>query len=88
MVLNVVKGLQVLHTLVESPFDPTVVEGFDFRTKLYYAPHVAFNGLAHMFIVMIGRLSYADPPEWLGSELQAEIEKLTGLSCSLWPFGK
>ena len=31
-----------------------------------------------MFVVMIGRLSYADPPDWLDAEAQTEIEKLTG----------
>ena len=86
VVQNVVKGLQVLHLLVEGSSNADVVEGFDFRTKLYYAPHIAFNGLAHMFIVMIGRLSYADPPEWLSAELQADIEKLTGLFLTFLHF--
>ena len=39
-----------------------------------------------MFIVMIGRLSYADPPEWLSAELQADIEKLTGLFLTFLHF--
>ena len=75
-------ALQLLHRLILGPFESHGVQDFDFRQKLYYAPHVAFNGLAHMFIVMIGRLSYGDPPEWLSVELHAEIERLTGLPMS------
>jgi hypothetical protein len=85
VVRNVVEALQLLHRLIIGSFERSTVEGFDFRQKLYYAPHVAFNGLAHMFIVMIGRLSYADPPEWLSMDLQADIEKLTGLLFSNIP---
>ena len=71
--------LALLHKLVLPSEEQDEAE-FDFRQKLYHAPHVSFNGLAHMFVVMIGRLSYADPPEWLTSELQADVEKLTGMS--------
>lgn len=37
----------------------------------------------HMFIVMMGRLSYADPPEWLAAELKAEIEQIVGKLSSI-----
>ena len=74
------QGLYLLHKLVvPTQSDDPNASDFDFRQKLLYASHSMFNGLTHMFIVMIGRLSYADPPDWLDAELQAEIEKLTGL---------
>ncbi|KAH8119396.1 hypothetical protein DFH11DRAFT_1564797 [Phellopilus nigrolimitatus] len=83
IVRNIKQALHLLHRLVFPSSGTNAVEGqsidnFDFRQKLYHAPHILFNGLAHMFVVMIGRLSYADPPEWLAPKLQVEIEKATG----------
>lgn len=81
------QALLLLHQLVvpTSIADDQDVSDFDFRQKLFYAPHAMFNGLTHMFVVMIGRLSYADPPDWLDVDLQAEIEKLTGEYLVLLP---
>ncbi|THH05276.1 hypothetical protein EW145_g4910 [Phellinidium pouzarii] len=81
-VQNMKQTLHLLHQLVFPSSSLNSTEGqntvnFDFRQKLYHAPHSQFNGLAHMFIVTVGRLSYADPPEWLATELQAEVEKIT-----------
>lgn len=75
--------LDLLHRLI---FPDSVVlresdelkTDYNLRYKLHTPPQAVFNGLAHMFTVMIGRLSYADSPDWLPSDLQTEIEKITG----------
>ncbi|KAG8915091.1 hypothetical protein FRC01_003796 [Tulasnella sp. 417] len=36
---------------------------------------VQFNGLHHLFILTFGRLSYADPPDWLSPELKDVVTK-------------
>lgn len=82
VVRNIVQALHLLHELVVPAIDQPELD-FDLRQRLYYvpriaAPRVTFTGLVHIFTVMIGRLSYADPPEWLSGELQVEIEKITG----------
>ncbi|KAL5485216.1 hypothetical protein ACEPAI_7858 [Sanghuangporus weigelae] len=77
-VQNLKHALRLLHRLaLSAPQDDLKTLDFDFRQKLFYVQHAMFNGLPHMFIVTIGRLSYADPPDWLDGELQTEIEKLT-----------
>lgn len=78
--------LRLLHLLVftrppsSSPTQSqaTTSQTYNLRVALYHAPHVHFNGVVHMFMVMIGRLSYADAPEWLEQSLQSKIERLTG----------
>ena len=87
-VLLMARSLRLLHHLIfpttfhQQPLgsEPPETERppHNLRSAVYHAPHSLFNGLGHMFVVMIGRLSYADPPEWLGADLQAEIEKITG----------
>ncbi|EJD02972.1 uncharacterized protein FOMMEDRAFT_168072 [Fomitiporia mediterranea MF3/22] len=78
-VQNMKQALHLLHRLVipGASSEDQCAPDFDFRQKLYYVPHPMFNGLPHMFVVTIGRLSYADPPDWLNADLQTEIEKLT-----------
>ncbi len=78
-------ALWLLHLLVftnppsNSPAQSqTATAPYNLRHALYHAPHVHFNGVAHMFMVMIGRLSCADPPEWLEQSLQSKVDKLTG----------
>jgi len=77
-------ALWLLHLLVftnppsNSPaLSHTATAPYNLRHALYHAPHVHFNGVAHMFMVMIGRLSCADPPEWLEQSLQSKVDKLT-----------
>ncbi|EIN12048.1 hypothetical protein PUNSTDRAFT_142206 [Punctularia strigosozonata HHB-11173 SS5] len=66
-----VQALNLLHYLVFAS-DPA----FDLRQKLIQAAQLRpFNGLTHMFIVTLGRLSYADCPDWLeGDELEQGAE--------------
>ncbi|KAG8904606.1 hypothetical protein FRB99_001478 [Tulasnella sp. 403] len=56
-------ALHLLWSLVK-PWDPVV----NLRVKIIeaaarYPQH--FNGLHHLFILALGRLSFADPPDWL-----------------------
>ena len=76
-------GLYLLHRLVflnesDSNSSDELTTDFDLRYKLHTPPLAVFNGLPHMFTVMIGRLSYADPPDWLSADLRNDIEKMTG----------
>jgi hypothetical protein len=48
------------------------------RLRLHHAPHRAFSGISHMFIVTFGRLSYADPPEWVDAAQRRELEGMAG----------
>jgi hypothetical protein len=73
--------LFLLHHLV---FDAK--PAFNLQHSLQVAaPHRRFNGITHMFIVTLGRLSYADPPEWVESAARAELEQLIG-SCPFYSF--
>ncbi|KZP18692.1 hypothetical protein FIBSPDRAFT_828969 [Athelia psychrophila] len=53
------------------------------RQKLHHAPHRAFNGITYMFIVTLGYLSYADPPDWVNDEGRAELEHLADMTRDL-----
>ena len=50
--------LQLLHYIVFK-----MESQLDLQRVIQFPPH-RFNGLEHMFVVGLGRLSYADPPEW------------------------
>jgi len=68
----------LLHHLVFTP-----VPVFNLRHKLHYAPHRQFNGITHMFIVTFGRLSYADPPDWVDSDGKLELETIAEMARDL-----
>lgn len=36
------------------------------------------NDLEHMFVVGLGRLSYADPPEWSSKPAKESLENASG----------
>ncbi|KAJ7217952.1 hypothetical protein GGX14DRAFT_598835 [Mycena pura] len=56
---------------------------FNLRHRLHYAPSRTFNGITHMFIVTFGRLSSADPPEWLDSAEKLELESMSDMAQDL-----
>ncbi|KAJ7178430.1 hypothetical protein C8R43DRAFT_1117814 [Mycena crocata] len=56
---------------------------FNLRHRLHYAPSRTFNGITHMFIVTFGRLSCADPPEWIESGQKAELEAMSEIAQDL-----
>ena len=51
---------------------------FDLRHKIHQANSMHFNGLMYLFVVTMGRLSYADSPSWLTAEQKTDMEHLTG----------
>lgn len=71
----ITQALMLLHYLVFSP-----EQGLNLRHKLHHAPHRQFNGVSHMFVVTLGRLSFADPPdvENLGCDEKRRLEQLAG----------
>lgn len=65
--------LFLLHHLVYGTEPP-----LNLRQKLHYAPHRLFNGVVHMLIVTLGRLSFAEAPEWVNQDGKAELERMIG----------
>ncbi|KAF7376232.1 hypothetical protein MSAN_00038400 [Mycena sanguinolenta] len=56
---------------------------FNLRHRLHYAPSRTFNGITHMFIVTFGRLSCADPPEWIDTAQTLELETMAEMAQDL-----
>lgn len=52
------------------------------RERLECAPR-HFNGLVHIFVVTMGRLSFADVPEWVQEEDKQDLERVAGLAKDL-----
>jgi hypothetical protein len=72
-------SLQLLYIMVFKTDTPV-----DLQSKLQYSlPQ--FSGAEHMFVVALGRLSYADPPNFKGKAARDSIEKCAGklFSCSV-----
>lgn len=67
--------LFLIHHLVFST-DPAL----NLRYQLQCATNRVFSNIIHMFIVTLGRLSYADPPEWADSQGRYELETLSEMS--------
>lgn len=42
-----------------------------------------YNGLVHLFVVTMGRLSFADVPEWVQEEDKQDLERVAGLAKDL-----
>ncbi|KAJ6594001.1 hypothetical protein B0H19DRAFT_45348 [Mycena capillaripes] len=59
---------------------------FNLRPRLHYAPSRTFNGITHMFIVTFGRLSCADPPEWIDPAHKLELEAMSEMAQDLLDF--
>jgi hypothetical protein len=66
-------SLQLLHYLI---FRGDLES--DLQRKLQYPPP-RFNGLEHMFVIGLGRLSYADPPEWENKAAKELAESSAGV---------
>ncbi|KAG1716637.1 hypothetical protein ID866_515 [Astraeus odoratus] len=71
-----VQTARFLHYLV-------MAGGFSLRERLHRAPIRKFNGLVHIFIETFGRLSYADPPDWISSADKQSWEKVADMSRTL-----
>lgn len=64
----------LLHHLVTGE-DTTV----DLRERLMQAPPKTYPGLIHRFILALGRLSYANPPDWLDEQSKQRLVGVAGL---------
>jgi len=53
------------------------------RLMLHHNPRRMLTGLNHLFIISIGRLSFADPPEWIGKTGKRELESLIDMAREL-----
>lgn len=67
-------ALILLHHLVFTP-DPNL----NLALRLHQASHRQFNGISHMFVVTLGRLTYADPPDEVGEDEKAVLEQIAGM---------
>jgi hypothetical protein len=62
----------LLHYVVfRSPKGPAVL-----RARLQAAPPRHFNGIGHQFVVALGRLSFAEPPDDVSAPDRAWLEHL------------
>ncbi|KAG0706096.1 hypothetical protein DFH29DRAFT_1025860 [Suillus ampliporus] len=66
----------LLHDLVFK------AEAQRLRERLEHAPR-HYNGLVHIFIVTMGRLSFADAPEWVQEKDKQDLERVAGLAREL-----
>jgi hypothetical protein len=71
------QALVLLHHLVFGT-EPS----FDLSHKLYHSPHRQFNGITHIFVVTLGRLSYAVTPDWVDASGRSELERMAGMATS------
>lgn len=67
------QALILLNYLVFAP-DPNV----NLALRLHQASHRQFNGISHMFVVTLGRLTYAEPPDEVGDEEKVVLEQIAG----------
>ncbi|EGN99743.1 hypothetical protein SERLA73DRAFT_179920 [Serpula lacrymans var. lacrymans S7.3] len=72
---------QTLFLLYMLIFGPEAA--FNLRHKLQVTPSRQFNGITHMFIVTLGRLSYTDPPEWIAAKDKVELEHIAEMAREL-----
>ncbi|THH06652.1 hypothetical protein EW146_g9545 [Bondarzewia mesenterica] len=80
MIRATTQTLMLLHYLVFRP-----EQTLNLRHKLHHAPHKQFNGISHLFVVTLGRLSFAEPPEGaaLESEEKRALEQLAEMAHDL-----
>ncbi|KAK2463205.1 hypothetical protein APHAL10511_004860 [Amanita phalloides] len=86
---SVLQNLATLIKMIKQTV--TLIHHLVFGTKsslslglrLHHNPRRVLNGLNHMFIVCFGRLSYADPPEWIDKTMRHELESLSDMAREL-----
>ncbi|KIM29680.1 hypothetical protein M408DRAFT_22563 [Serendipita vermifera MAFF 305830] len=75
---NIIQStLRLLHYIVFQS-EPQV----NLQQRIQYPPP-KMNDLEHMFVVGLGRLSYADPPEWSSKPAKDALENAAGLAREL-----
>jgi hypothetical protein len=75
LVQTLSQALLVLHHLIFS-VQPTFILQHALEMA---ALHRRFNGVTHMFIVTMGRLSYSDLPKWIPGNVQVDLDQLAGM---------
>lgn len=71
-VAGIVRGVLLLHYVVfRAPKGPASL-----RARLQAAPPRHFNGIGHQFVVALGRLSFAEPPDEVSAQDRGWLEQL------------
>jgi len=71
-VAGIVRGMLLLHYVIfRSPKGPASL-----RARLQAAPPRHFNGIGHQFVVALGRLSFAEPPDEVSVSDRMLLEQL------------
>ena len=71
-VAGIARGMLLLHYVIfHIPNGPASL-----RARLQAAPPRHFNGIGHQFVVALGRLSYAEPPDEVSGSDRMLLEQL------------
>ncbi|KAI9453156.1 hypothetical protein BJY52DRAFT_1189808 [Lactarius psammicola] len=71
-VAGIARGVLLLHYVVfRAPKGPASL-----RARLQAAPPRHFNGIGHQFVVALGRLSFAEPPDEVSAQDRGWLEQL------------
>jgi hypothetical protein len=71
-VAGIARGMLLLHFVIfHIPNGPASL-----RARLQAAPPRHFNGIGHQFVVALGRLSYAEPPDEVSGSDRMLLEQL------------
>ncbi|KAI0293364.1 hypothetical protein B0F90DRAFT_1402770 [Multifurca ochricompacta] len=71
-VSGIARGMLLLHYVIfRTPKGPASL-----RARLQAAPPRHFNGIGHQFVVALGRLSFAEPPDEVSAQDRALLEQL------------
>jgi len=69
---GIARGMLLLHYVIfRTPKGPASL-----RTRLQAAPPRHFNGIGHQFVVTLGRLSFAEPPDEVSVSDRVLLEQL------------
>lgn len=72
IVAGITRGTLLLHYIIfHIPNGPASL-----RTRLQAAPPRHFNGIGHQFVVALGRLSFAEPPDGVSGSDRMLLEQL------------
>ncbi|KAH9037060.1 hypothetical protein EDB85DRAFT_1861707 [Lactarius pseudohatsudake] len=75
-VAGIARGVLLLHYVVfRAPKGPASL-----RARLQAAPPRHFNGIGHQFVVALGRLSFAEPPDEVSAQDRGWLEQLADLA--------
>jgi len=74
---RIVRSLsQTIYLLSRLMFGRPDIE-VNMQTKLRLVPRT-YHGIQHAFVVAFARLSYCEPPSWIGPSDRKQLESLVG----------